>query len=199
MSRKLNYPKTQGYWVYAHITPEKDVYIGMSQQQPSQRWFPSEYKGTALQTYIERFGWENIEHRVLVDSLSKQQAEQVEDWFITKITQEGFCINKQRSGGHSRDNDEVRKEQKKAYYETNRDKILEQKKVYREEHREQQLEYWKVRNKQRNSTPEGKIYNRVKSYNRYHPDLTIETPMEARTKYLETGYIPSYIKNDDLI
>ena len=54
-------------------------------------------------------------------------------------------------------------------------------------------------NKKRLSTPEGKIYNRVHRYNEYHPDRKIETPLEAKNKYLEYGYIPSYIKNDDLV
>lgn len=27
----------------------------------------------------------------------------------------------------------------------------------------------------------------------------IETPLEAKRKYLESGYIPPYIKSDDLI
>lgn len=172
---KRKYQKTKGYWVYALITPEKDAYIGMSKRQPCQRWQPSLYKTTALCQYIERFGWENIEHRVLIDNLTKQQAEQVEDWFVTKITEDGFCINSNRSGGIERDN---RKEYDKARYQANR----EERKAY---------------NKQCFSTPEGKIYSRVAAYNQTH--TPIETPIEARTKYLEFGYIPSYIKNHDLI
>lgn len=199
------YQKTKGYWVYAHITPEKDVYIGMSKQQPSERWVSSLYNGTALQQYIECFGWENIEHRVLIDNLTKAQAEQIEDWFITQITEEGFCINRQRSGGYWRDNQkeykktwyETHKEERKVRYETNREEILEYQKVYRETHRDEILEQKKVYNKQRLSTQEGKIYNRVKGYNQTH--TPIETPLEAKQKYLDWGYIPSYIKNDDLI
>lgn len=207
MSRTSKYQKTKGYWVYAHITPEKDVYIGMSKRQPYQRWKASLYKETALQQYIERFGWENIEHRVLIDDLTKSQAEKIEDWFITQIAQEGFCINRQRSGGYCRDNP---KEYKKDWHKANREERLEQMKVYRESHRddakayreahkEERLEYQKVYNKQRRSTPEGKIYNRVNNYNQYHPNLAIETPLEAKKKYLDWGYIPNYIKHDDLI
>ena len=47
-------------------------------------------------------------------------------------------------------------------------------------------------------TPEGKVYNRVNAFNQRHPDRAVETPLEAKLKYLETGYIPDYIKNDDL-
>lgn len=57
-----------------------------------------------------------------------------------------------------------------------------------------------LRQYQRNklATPEGKIYQRVRDFNRRHPDLATETPMEAKLKYLESGYIPRYIKRDDI-
>lgn len=41
------------------------------------------------------------------------------------------------------------------------------------------------------------IYYRVDNYNKYN--TPIETAKEAKQKYLETGYIPNYIKNKDLI
>lgn len=217
MNRKIIYPKTKGYWVYAHITPDGMQYIGMSQQQPSQRWVPSDYKGTTLEPYIEQYGWENMSHTVLLDNLTKAQAEQWEDQIITELQMNGLCINKKRSGGHKRDNDEVYKEQRleyqkiynkahrdeqkeysKAYRKAHKEEILEQKKAYYQANREERLEYQKAYAKQRLSTIEGKIYSRVKGYNRYHPDLAIETPLEAKQKYLEFGYIPNYIKNYDL-
>lgn len=181
MSRKLNYSKTQGYWVYAHTMPDGMQYIGISQQQPCQRWVSSSYKETALDQYIERFGWENITHTVLLDGLTKNQAEQWEDKLIVALSMNCLCINERRSGGIKRNN---RKEYEKTYNKSNR---------------EQRLEDWKAYAKQRRSTPEGKIYDRVKNYNRCHPDLAIETPMEAKQKYLDWGYIPSYIKSCDLI
>lgn len=52
-------------------------------------------------------------------------------------------------------------------------------------------------------TNEGKIYNRVASHNQWlanqgrESDI-IETPAEARRKYKENGYIPTYVKNDDI-
>lgn len=173
------YHKTTGYWVYAHTTPDKLVYFGISIQQPCKRWQPLMYKTTALASYIEQYGWNNIEHRVLIDNLTKEQAEQIEDWFIHKATADGFCINERRSGGIERDNiNQYRKQYQKQWYE---------------EHKEERKEYFK----QRLSTPEGRIYDRVKTFNRCH--TPIETPMEAKMKYIETGYIPDYIKNDDLM
>lgn len=48
--------------------------------------------------------------------------------------------------------------------------------------------------------PENKIYSRVSSFNYRHPELAVETPLEAKRKYLEYGYIPTYIKkHNDLL
>lgn len=52
--------------------------------------------------------------------------------------------------------------------------------------------------RKRLQTPEGKVYNRVSAYNQAHPGQEIETPLEAKRKYLESGYVPTYIKHDDL-
>lgn len=206
---EIQYQKTKGYWVYTHTTPDGMQYVGMSKRQPYQRWKSSSYKTTSLSKYIEQYVWENIEHKVLIDNLTKSQAEKIEDWFITKITADGYCINKKRSGGYARDNQkEYNKFLLKKWYKTKRDEIREQNNAYNEEHREERLEYQKTYReahreqkkdyyKQRRSTPEGKIYYRVAAYNQTH--TPIETPLEAKKKYLDWGYIPSYIKNDDLI
>lgn len=179
MSRKRKYQKTNGFYVYAHITPDGLFYIGTSKRQPCERWKQGNYKGKSLEPYIQRFGWENIRHFIFTDGLTKEQAYQLEDLLIQEATDKGYCINKNRSGL-------IEVSDKNAYmrqlYATN------------EQHREKQ----KVRIKQYLSSPEGKIYNRVKSFNKNHPDKAIETPMEAKQKYLESGVIPSYIKNDDL-
>lgn len=52
-------------------------------------------------------------------------------------------------------------------------------------------------------TNEGKIYNRVASHNQWLTNQgkeseIIETPADARRKYKESGYIPTYVKNDDI-
>lgn len=208
-----NYPTTNGYWVYGHRTPDNHWYIGMSQMQPKERWNPLLYKKTTLHQYINQYGWNNIEHCVFNDGLTKKEAELLEDEYIMRFRNDGLCINKQRSGGIKRDKtDEWKREQReyhKQWYEDNRECILERQKQYNqvnaERRKEQQKQYRasnaekiKQYNAKRNSKPEQKIYNRVKDFNRRHPDRIVETPMEAKQKYLETGYIPDYIKKSDL-
>lgn len=191
---KRIYPKTSGYWVYTHTTPNGMYYIGMSKLQPCKRWDKSAYKEpNSLAPYIEQFGWENIEHKVLIDGLTKEQAEQWEDHLIQALSMNDLCINKQRSGGQYRKGKQA---YMKQYNDGHKEEIKQYNKQWREEHKEERKAYHKQHDKQRNSTPERKIYYRVCNYNKYH--TPIETPMEAKQKYLQWGYIPAYIKNDDL-
>lgn len=208
------YPKVTGSWTYGHIVvPENLIYIGSSDRKIiSQRWNPSHYETTELQPYIEKHGWDNIKHIVFKDGLTPKQAKQLEDLLIAQAKIDGWCINKQGSGWEWKDNPkeyfkqyceehkEERKKQHKKYYEEYKEEIKLRVKQYREEHKEEINEkkrlYYKE-HKEKWSTPENKIYTRVKDYNRKH--TPIETPLEAKQKYLETGYIPSYIKNNDLI
>lgn len=179
---KRKYPKVTGSWTYGHIiVPEKLIYIGSSDQpECCYRWQPSRYRTTELYPYIEKHGWDNIKHIIFKDGLTPEQAEVLEDLLITQAKIDGWCINYKRSGDIKKDN--PKKYQQYQYY-----KHLDSRRV-------KHNEYYK----NLNSTTEGRIYYRVKSFNRLHPDRKTETPMEAKNKYLEYGYIPSYIKNNDL-
>ena len=137
---KRKYPKTTGHYPYYHRLPNKMCYFGESGQQPCDRWKPSAYKNTALGPYIEEIGWDNIEHIVIQDGLTKRQAEVIEDWFIKNATKDGFCINERRSGGIERDNPNA---YKREYCQ-------------RPGVKERQHEY----DKKRNQTEKRKEYNR---------------------------------------
>lgn len=179
------------------------------------------YKRTALQHYINLYGWDNITTTIVTEGLTKKEAELLEDKLIREGWERGDCINIRRSGGYQRDNPleyykqyykehkeerrkyskdhrEERLEYMKQYHNDHREEELEYKKQYREDHREEIKEYSKQYLRNLRSTPEGKIYNRVNSFNKRHPDKIKETPLEAKQKYLQRGYIPDYIKNDDL-
>lgn len=194
---KKNYPKVTGYWVYCHITPNGMFYIGKSKMATYIRWCPSHYRKTTLYYYIEKYGWDNIRHVVLKDGLTKEQALILEGLLIDVATDCGWCINKQGSGGKwSIYLKESQKKYKKVWYNENKDRLLKERQIY------SQTEYGKMVHKKAvikyESKLENKIYKRVSSYNRYHPNKIKETPLEAKQKYLQCGYIPSYIKNDDL-
>lgn len=65
--------------VYMHKNRINDkVYIGMT-CNPKQRWRPSSYKNCPLfNAAIEKYGWENFDHIVLADGLSKEEAQKKE-------------------------------------------------------------------------------------------------------------------------
>lgn len=68
------------YTVYMHVTPSKKIYIGITRQKPVKRWLNG--KGYQGQDYfynaILKYGWDNIEHKILFTGLTKAEAEEKE-------------------------------------------------------------------------------------------------------------------------
>ena len=146
------------YSVYQHVTPDGMYYFGQT-NNIKRRWSGNgaEYKGTTLQPYIEKYGWDNIQHIVLFKDQTRENALFIENFLIETAREDGVCINKNRSGnvskeeGYKQDYDKhyykKNKDKKKQYYEQNKDKrkdYLEQNKdKIREYNREYQREYYK--------------------------------------------------------
>ena len=143
------------YSVYQHVTPDGMYYFGAT-QNVERRWSNNgaEYKGTALQPYIEKFGWDNIQHIVLFKDQTRENALWIENFLIETAREDGVCINKQRSGlvskeeGYNQDrnqkyyeiNKEQVKERHKQYYQKNREKELEQRRQWYQKNRDEILE-----------------------------------------------------------
>ena len=68
------------YTVYMHIAPNKKRYIGITSQNPERRWRSGNaYKHNDYFTNaIEKYGWDNFEHIIIVKGLSKKEAEWLE-------------------------------------------------------------------------------------------------------------------------
>ena len=136
------------YVVYQHVTPDKMYYFGQT-QNVERRWRNNgaEYKRTALQPYIEKFGWDNIQHIVLFRDQTKENALWIENFLIETAREDGVCINKQRSGlvskedGYKQEYYEENKDKFKEYYEENKEQIRKQQKQYREQNKDKRLEY----------------------------------------------------------
>lgn len=157
------------YSVYVHRTPNDLYYVGMTNNAYNR--FMGSYKGTAFQPYIDEFGWDKIETKIIKDGLDYDKAVEFEDLLITTYQSFGKCINIRHSGNVSKD---IKQYQKEYYEKRNK------------------------RNQEKYKTTEWKIYNRVNAFNRKHNDKMVETALEAKRKYLESGYIPNYVKNNDL-
>jgi len=71
------------YTLYMHIAPNGKKYIGIS-KDINRRWnnFKREYKGCTYFYYaIQKYGWDNIEHKIILESLTREDAEKFErEW-----------------------------------------------------------------------------------------------------------------------
>ena len=67
------------YSVYMHIFPNGKRYIGITSQKPvEKRWYSTGggyRKCNKMWKAIQKYGWENVEHIVLYENLSKAMAE----------------------------------------------------------------------------------------------------------------------------
>lgn len=74
------------FYVYAHISPSKKLYIGIT-KNISNRWRKNGVgycSNTAFWRAIQKYGWDNFQHIVLLDGLSKEEACECEKYLIAK-------------------------------------------------------------------------------------------------------------------
>lgn len=74
------------FLVYKHTNKENGkVYIGITSQEPKRRWQNGAgYYGTYFYNAIQKYGWDGFEHEILLDGLTKEQAEEIETDLIAK-------------------------------------------------------------------------------------------------------------------
>jgi hypothetical protein len=76
----------KNYCVYEHIFPNGKKYIGIS-CSVEKRWRNG--KGYETQPKIARainkYGWENVTHNIIIDGISKEQAETLERYLIAEL------------------------------------------------------------------------------------------------------------------
>lgn len=101
--------------VYMHIFPNGKRYIGITTQSPERRWREGEgYRGQAVYKAIKKYGWENIEHKVLRRGLTKEEAEQAEmeliKFYKANCHENGYNVE---SGGNAqgKTSEETRRKQ----------------------------------------------------------------------------------------
>lgn len=75
------------YYLYLHLFPNKKKYVGVTCQNPSRRWRDGiGYKSqTIMYRAILKYGWDKIEHIILLSGLSKQEAEREERKIIKEL------------------------------------------------------------------------------------------------------------------
>lgn len=73
------------YLVYKHTNKiNGKVYIGITSVAPEKRWGKDGvgYKDQVFGRAIQKYGWDNFEHEILMDNLSKEEANKLEVKFI---------------------------------------------------------------------------------------------------------------------
>lgn len=86
--------------VYKHTAPNGKVYIGITGNKVKNRWKNGHgYKEQIFYRAIKKYGWENINHEILFEGLTKKQACEMEQHLIEKydcIIPKGY--NKSKGG-----------------------------------------------------------------------------------------------------
>ena len=74
------------YCVYKHTSPGGKVYIGITKRNPIVRWESGKgYRHNDHMTYaIQKYGWENFQHEILMSGLSALEAEVMEKLLIAQ-------------------------------------------------------------------------------------------------------------------
>ena len=96
--------ENKNYTVYMHICPNSKKYIGITKLNPKYRW-KNGYgynDNNHFKNAINKYKWENIDHKILYTNLSKEEAEQKEIELINhyKANNPKFGYNIDNGGNH---------------------------------------------------------------------------------------------------
>lgn len=72
----MSYKKYDTFFVYMHTNKiNSKVYIGITRQEPTRRWAKGNgYRDSYFYNAIKKYGWDNFEHVILYEGLSKEDA-----------------------------------------------------------------------------------------------------------------------------
>lgn len=115
MVLQMQIPK---YYVYKHTSPSGKIYIGITHQNPSERWLNGRgyKKNKHFHDAIEKYGWNNFKHEILFDSLTHEEANSKEKELILlyKSNDKNYGYNL-TSGGDGVAGIKMSDERKKKY------------------------------------------------------------------------------------
>lgn len=115
------------YCVYRHTFPNGKVYVGLTCQNPLDRWQGGYgYKNQRLMfNAIKKYGWENIQHEIILDGLTLSEAHEKEiEWISYHRSNERLFGYNVSSGGESGNGHTVSKEVREKIGAAHRGKRL---------------------------------------------------------------------------
>lgn len=77
---------SKSYCVYEHVFPNGKRYIGIT-CDVEKRWRNGKGYETQgkIANAIRCYGWENVKHNIIIDGISKEQAEKLERYLIAEL------------------------------------------------------------------------------------------------------------------
>lgn len=77
---------SNNYSVYIHITPNDKLYIGVTGRKPEKRWQKGHgyFNNKHFSSAIKKYGWDNIQHIIVMENISSEQAFELEQELIYK-------------------------------------------------------------------------------------------------------------------
>lgn len=85
--------------VYMHISPSNKRYIGITSKIPEKRWGynGNNYRKTGHHTYfvtaIDKYGWDNFKHEIILTERSESEAKYAEKYLIAWYKMHEGCYN----------------------------------------------------------------------------------------------------------
>ena len=108
-----------GYFVYCHTNKQNGkMYFGITCRKPEYRWRHG--KGYCKNSYftsaIKKYGWENFNHQIIANNLTKDEAFEMEKSLIKKYntTNENYGYNIGCGGEHGAEGSKRTEKQNKA-------------------------------------------------------------------------------------
>ena len=93
------------YCIYTHTNKTNGkVYVGLTSMIPQERWRDGKgyHKGTHFRNAIDKYGWNNFEHKIIKENLSKDEASYWEQYYISfyNSTDRQYGYNMSSGGEH---------------------------------------------------------------------------------------------------
>lgn len=108
--------------VYKHVAPNNKIYIGQTCREPIKYWdngnvYLRRKSNSHFKSAINKYGWENFEHIIMYKNLTLEEANFIEEFWISvyRSTEREFGYNKASGGKSNIPNEEARKNMSKNH------------------------------------------------------------------------------------
>ena len=97
----IDYRENNKWTVYIHISPSNKYYVGITSRELNQRWKNGigYKKNDDFYRAIEEYGWDNFQHEIIAEYLTKDEACNMEKLLIAKLNSNDYHYGYNISSG----------------------------------------------------------------------------------------------------